>query len=105
TEPNQTRPEAIQNLFDLMKLVSAEETYNQFDAAYNNCTIRYGDFKMQIAEDMDRFVAPIREKIISIASDDAYIANVLKTGAEKARESAVETIKGVRRLIGFGKFF
>lgn len=105
TEPNTPKPEAIQNLFDLMKLVSTPETYSQFDDAYNNCTIRYGDFKMQIAEDMDRFVAPIREKIIAINNDDDYIAQALETGTEKARASAAETIKGVRRLIGFGKFY
>jgi tryptophanyl-tRNA synthetase len=105
TEPNQAKPEPIQNLFDLMKLVSKPETYAHFDNLYNTCTIRYGDFKMQIAEDMDAFVAPIREKMEAIRNDDTYIANALKTGTEKARESAQATIKEVRRLIGFGKFY
>jgi tryptophanyl-tRNA synthetase len=105
TEPNQTKPEAIQNLFDLMKLVSTADTYNHFDNLYNTCAIRYGDFKMQIAEDMDAFVAPIREKMAAVSTDETYIANALKTGTEKARESAQATIKEVRRLIGFGKFY
>lgn len=105
TEPNQAKPEPIQNLFDLMKLVSTQETYNHFDNLYNTCAIRYGDFKVQIAEDMDAFIAPIREKITAIENDDAYIAKALKKGTEKARASAADTIAGVRRLIGFKKFY
>ncbi len=105
TEPNQAKPEPIQNLFDLMALVSTQETYNHFDNLYNTCTIRYGDFKMQLAEDMDAFVAPIREKITAIENDNDYIAKALKKGTDTARASAAETIAGVRRLIGFKKFY
>lgn len=103
-EPNSPKPEAIQNLFSLMQLVSEEATYKQFDDAYNNCTIRYGDFKMQLAEDMDRFVAPIRQRIAEVEKDDNFIAQALKKGTEKARISALDTIIGARRLIGFKKF-
>lgn len=105
TEENQTKPEPIQNLFDLMALVSTEETYKHFDNLYNTCAIRYGDFKMQIAEDMDAFIAPLREKIAEVDNDDAFIGKALKAGTEKARASAAETIEGVRRLIGFKKFY
>jgi len=105
TQENQTKPEAIQNLFDLMALVSTKETYKHFDTLYNTCAIRYGDFKMQIADDMDAFVAPLRHKITEIDKDDAFIAKALKTGTEKARASAAETIAGARKLIGFKKFY
>ncbi len=105
TEENQTKPEPIQNLFDLMALVSGEETYKHFDNLYNTCAIRYGDFKMQIAEDMDAYIAPLRDKINEIDNDDAFIGNALKMGTERARASAAETIAGARRLIGFKKFY
>lgn len=105
TEENQTKPEAIQNLFDLMALVSSQETYKHFDNLYNTCAIRYGDFKMQIAEDMDAYIAPLRDKINEIDNDDAFIGKALKIGTEKARASAAETIAGARKLIGFKKFY
>jgi len=104
-KPNQDKPEAIQNLFDLMSLVSDESTVATFDAAYNDCSIRYGDFKKQLSEDTLKFIAPIREKIRAIKSDDAYLSEVAELGAEKARESARKTLKEVRQIIGFRKFY
>lgn len=91
----------IQNLFSLLSLVSTPEIVNQFDSAYKDCSIRYGDLKKQLATDMENFVSPIREKIKSIQSDDAYLKSVINQGAEKARISAQQTIKEVRQIIGF----
>ncbi|MHB1279497.1 MAG: tryptophan--tRNA ligase [Bacteroidia bacterium] len=102
---NSTKPEAIQNLFDLMKLVSKPETIAHFENRWNDCSIRYGDLKMQLAEDMDAFVAPIRERIKEVNADNAFIARAVKTGEEKARASASVTIREVKEIIGFRKFY
>jgi tryptophanyl-tRNA synthetase len=104
TEDNQEKPEAIQNLFELMKIVSASDTLTHFDELYNRQAIRYGDFKKQLAEDMILFNTPIREKIEEIAKDTSYLRQVAKHGALKARESAHKTIREVRELIGFKPF-
>ena len=104
TEMNQEKPEPIANLFQLMSIVSKPETVKFFDDAYNNMTIRYGDMKKQLAEDMIQFVTPIREKIREIDANDEYINKVARMGAEKARESARKTIKEVREIIGFKPF-
>ncbi|MBO9671871.1 MAG: tryptophan--tRNA ligase [Sphingobacteriaceae bacterium] len=104
TEENQPKPEPIQNLFDLMKVVSSADTLAHFEELYNKMQIRYGDFKKQLAEDMIITTAPMRERILEIAKDDAYLRQVAKHGALKARESAQKTIKEVRSLIGFKSF-
>jgi tryptophanyl-tRNA synthetase len=104
TEDNQPKPEAIQNLFDLMKIVSPADTMKHFDDLYNTRAIRYGDFKKQLAEDMIVFNTPIREKIEEISKDTSYLRQVAKHGALKARESAQKTIKVARELIGFKSF-
>jgi len=104
TEENQPKPEPIQNLFDLMKIVSAEDTLAHFNELYNKCAIRYGDFKKQLAEDMIIFNSPIRERIEEISKDEAYLSKIAHHGAEKARESARKTIREVRELIGFKPF-
>ncbi|HWW38795.1 tryptophan--tRNA ligase, partial [Pedobacter sp.] len=93
TEENQQKPEAIQNLFDLMKIVSSADTLNHFEDQYNKMAIRYGDFKKQLAEDMIITNTPIREKIEEISKDTLYLRQVAKHGALKARESAQKTIK------------
>ncbi len=101
TEPNQPKPEAISNLFTLMELVSTPETVGFYSDNYNACTIRYGDMKKQLAEDMIAFTAPIRERIKELNADDAYLKKVMAMGGEKARESASKTLKDVREIIGF----
>ncbi len=104
TSMNQTKPEIIQNLFTIMNAVSSTDTVSHFEEVYNNQTIRYGDLKKQLAEDIITFTAPIREKIVSIAADEAYLRKTAKLGADKARESAGKTIKEVREIIGFKSF-
>ena len=100
TTPNSSKPETIQNLFTLMNVVSAKDTVQFFDDAYNNCTIRYGDMKKQLAEDMIIFLNPIREKIEAIENDDDYLTKIMKIGKEKAHASSSKTVKEVREIIG-----
>ena len=104
TEPNSVKPDAIQNLFDLMRVVSPEDRYNHFDGLYNACQIRYGDFKKQLAEDMIIATQPVRERINDIAANTKYLREVAELGASKAIESASKTIAEVRDLIGFKSF-
>ena len=101
TEPNSVKPEPIANLFTMMEIVSEKETYDYFNEKYNNCEIRYGDMKKQLAEDINRFCAPIRERILDIRANEDYLAKVARIGAEKASESAAKTLQEVREIIGF----
>jgi len=104
TEPNSPKTEAVDNLFKLMELVSEPDTYNKFNDDFNNCVIRYGDMKSQLAEDTVRFVKPIREKAEAIREDEAYLQRILREGAEKSRESAAATITAVRKATGLQYF-
>lgn len=104
TEKNQPKPQAIENIFNIMQVVSTQDTLNYFEDKYNNCEIRYGDMKKQLAEDVVAFTAPLREKILEIGADDVYLSKVARMGAEKARESAARTVKEVREIIGFKPF-
>jgi len=101
TEPNSEKPEPIQNLFTLMEIVSTPEVYQHFDGLYNDCAIRYGDMKKQLAADINAFCAPIRERILDIQGDKELLSRVARIGAEKARESSSKTIDEVRHIIGF----
>ncbi len=101
TEPNSAKPEAIANLFTMMEIVSDKSTFDFFNDKYNHCEIRYGDMKKQLAADINAFCAPIRERILGIMGDEAYLEKVVKLGAEKASDSAARTLREVREIIGF----
>lgn len=104
TEHNSPISEPVQNLFSIMDIVSDKAILDKFKADYANCTIRYGDLKKQLAEDIIREISPLRERIEDIYENDEYISKVARLGAEKARENAQKTIKGVREIIGFRHF-
>jgi tryptophanyl-tRNA synthetase len=104
TEPDSPKPDYIENIFGLMKLVSKEEVITKFEGDYNNCTIRYGDMKKQLGEDMVTFISPIREKAESIRNNPTYLKEVMEKGAEKACKSARATMQLVREAIGLNYF-
>lgn len=102
--PNTPMPDYIENIFSLMKLVSSLEVISKYEEDYNNCSIRYGDMKKQLAEDMVKFITPIREKAAAIRNDAAYLRQVMEKGAEKARKSAKLTMDLVREAMGLNYF-
>ena len=102
--PNSPMTEPVANLFYLLELLSTPEVVKNFRDTYNDCSIRYGDLKKQLAEDIITFTTPIREKINDIYNDDDYLRKVVKMGAEKARESASKTVRDIREIIGYKPF-
>lgn len=104
TEYNSPKPDYIENLFQLMRLVSPADQVDYFDTAYNECSIRYGDMKKQLAEDMVAFIAPIRQRVVAILADENYLNQVMKEGAEKASAHAEETMQMVRQSMKLNYF-
>lgn len=104
TQTNSAKPDYIENIFLLMKLVGNSEAVKKFEGDYNNCSIRYGDMKKQLAEDIVKFITPIREKADTIRNDIKYLEEVMEKGADKARKSAKATMELVKEAMGL-KYF
>ena len=101
TEPDSSKPEYIQGLFTLLGLVSSPEVLTKYENDFNQCRIRYGDMKKQLADDLIQFITPIRNKAAALQNDPAEIDRILTMGAAKARESAELTLREVRKALGF----
>lgn len=99
-EPGSPVSQPVENLFTLMNLVSTPDTVSHFRDAYADCSIRYGDMKKQLAEDILKVTLPIRERILDIRNNDEYLSKVAKEGAERARAYAADTLKDVREIMG-----
>lgn len=99
--PNSPRPEVIENLFTFLKICSTPDTYEYFDEKWNDCTLRYGDMKKQIAQDLVNVIRPIRERIEEYSANKDLLDKIAKEGAEVARASAQATLREVRKIIGF----
>jgi tryptophanyl-tRNA synthetase len=100
TEANMVKPDYIENLFTLLKIGSSQETVSFFEDAWNTQTIRYGDFKKQLGEDLANWLQPISEKANALMANQTELTNIRKSGAEKARISAKKTIEEVKNLMG-----
>jgi tryptophanyl-tRNA synthetase len=101
TTPNSQKPDYIEGLFTLFSLVSSKENLVKFEYDFNHCQIRYGEMKKQLAEDLIRFIKPIREKATALQQDPGLIEGILIEGARKARLSAASTLMEVRKALGF----
>jgi tryptophanyl-tRNA synthetase len=104
TAPEQEPTEAVKNLFAIMSVVSDPDTVKYFTEKHASCEIRYGEMKNQLAEDLIKFIEPIRIRIDELLSDNKYLSRVVSVGAEKARASASKTIREVREIIGYRPF-
>jgi tryptophanyl-tRNA synthetase len=96
--------EPVQNLFTILQIVSDDEVVQFYREKYKTGEIRYGDMKKQLADDICKVTLPIRERILEIKSNDKYLDEVVKYGAEKARASAAKTLQGVKEIMGFKWF-
>ena len=103
-EPNSPVSEPIANLFSLLELTSTPEIVKQYKDAYADCSIRYGDLKKQLAEDILKVTTPIRERVNDILADEDYLRKVVNRGAEKARERASKTLAEMRQIMGIRRF-
>jgi tryptophanyl-tRNA synthetase len=104
TEKNSVKPDYIENLFSLMKLVSEDDVVKKYENDFNNASIQYGKMKDQLADDMIRFIRPVREKVNTILNNENYLKEVMEKGAEKARKSAKATLEIVRQAMGLNYY-
>ncbi len=103
-ESNAPIPDYIENIFSLMRLVSPPDVIEKYQEDYVKGSIRYGDMKKQLGEHMVQFIAPIREKSEAIRNNTGYLNEVMEKGAEKARQSARQTMELVRDAMGLNYF-
>jgi len=99
TAPHSAKPDYIENLFLLMRLTGSAAV-EAYETAYAAATIRYGDMKKQLAEDIVAFVSPIRQRARELEAQPEVLDGVLKSGAERARASAARTLGEVRKAMG-----
>lgn len=101
--PDQPVSQPVENLFTLLDLVSGKDVADHYRRAYADCSIRYGDMKKQLAEDILKITLPIRERILDIRSNEEYLSKVVAQGAERARAYAADTLRDVREIMGIRK--
>lgn len=94
TDSSSERPE---NVYAIHKLVKGER---ELESLYGEHKGKYKALKDALIEDLDAFIAPMREKYHELASDPRTVADILEKGGQLARERANRKIEEVRRAVG-----
>ncbi len=89
----------IANLMTLYHLTTGM-SFAEIEASFAS-TSGYAPFKEAVADAVATFVAPIRERFLEIRNNEEELKNILKRGAEHARDRARKTLRKVYKKTGF----
>jgi tryptophanyl-tRNA synthetase len=88
------------NVFALYSLFATPEERAALAADYRGGKIGYGGAKKLLKGKIDAFFGPFRERRKQLAADPAYVEDVLRQGAARARAEARQTMALVREAVG-----
>lgn len=94
TDSSGERPE---NVFQIHKLFRDEASLN---ALYEEKKGKYKDLKEALIEDIEQFIAPLRERRKYFEQNKEEVLEILKDGGERARAVADKKMKEIREKIG-----
>jgi tryptophanyl-tRNA synthetase len=88
----------VSNLLSILSALSGR-SIAQLEEEYSGKG--YGDFKRDVADAVVDFVTPFRERTLTLLEDRESLDGILARGADRARDTAVDTLRTVYERIGF----
>lgn len=92
------------NIFALHRLFSTA-MLPDIDRRYREGAISYKESKELLAENINAFLRPIREKKRELDENPAYVLDILERGAAKASKLARAKMNDVRKKTGFNPIY
>lgn len=90
------------NVFAMLKLVAEPAELAEWRDKYRTGGTGYGTVKKRVAELLNAYFAPYRQKRQELEHNRAYVEDVLCDGARRARQAARVTLQRVRDAVGLG---
>jgi len=88
------------NLFALYSLFATDDEKATLAGRYRAGGLGYGDAKKLLYEKIMEYFATARQRRAELVKDTAYVDEVLRKGAERARAEAQKTTADVRAAVG-----
>ena len=98
-EPGVKKDWKENTLFSIYSSFASKEQIEDMKQMFND-GVGWGDAKQIVFEDLNSLFKPIREKYLELNSNQKYIEDVLRSGADKVRKETLPLIKEVKRLVG-----
>ena len=90
----------VANLLLLLKEFTPTKIYQEFVQAEKDKTIRYGDLKKVLAENISEHFKEFRKKRAEFLKNPKKLDKIMNVGAKKAQKVADKTMIEVRKLVG-----
>lgn len=87
-------------IVQLYKLMASEDEVETLEERFRAGGMGYGDAKKVLHGKFEEIFGPYKEKREVLAADLDYVMDVLKSGAQKAREVGGETMDSARKAVG-----
>jgi tryptophanyl-tRNA synthetase len=94
TDSSGDRPE---NVYAIHRLLKSEAALTPL---YEEHKGKYKALKEALAEDLDTFIAPMRERYEELKKDPSAVLKILEAGKEKARAVSEAKMQMVRKVVG-----
>ena len=88
------------NVFKLHKLFADSEQILDLRSRYEKGGLSHKESKEILIANIEKFIAPLREKRKQIAGDTEYVLDVLREGGKRAKQKAEKKMEQVREAIG-----
>lgn len=92
-------PSNCEVIYDYWKIFGTNEEVEEICSGCKNATMGCMECKKRLAQKVNDYFKPIREKRKELENNDALIKEILYDGSKKARIKAQETIKGVEEAV------
>jgi tryptophanyl-tRNA synthetase len=86
-----------ENVYAIHKLLKSED---ELMPLYEEHKGKYKALKDALIEDLETFIAPMRERYEHLIQNPAHLVKILESGKEKAREVSEKKMEEVRKAIG-----
>jgi len=94
------KPTGNSTVIALYKLFASESELESMIADHKSGGFGYGDFKKRLAEAYWDCFSEMRKRREEILADPGYVDDVLRNGAERAREESAKVLDRVKKAVG-----
>lgn len=91
-------------LLEFIELFQGSQKRTEYEKQYIGEGIRYKELKIELAQAIYEELKPIAEKRKELEQNQAYVDQVIKEGAEKARAEAQKTLAEVKKAMKMDYF-
>jgi len=100
TAVDDPKPTENSTVIALYELFASETEFERMIADHESGGFGYGDFKKRLADAYWDYFEDMRKRREEILAEPGYVDEVLRKGAERAREESAKVLDRVKRAVG-----